>query len=113
MTRFILSIKALATRPMKVTRKRIPDGCKLPVLLSAAEIADIREHTFLDPEFVRFGVVQDNGSHRFDWPLGDIEEIQGYVAAAANHCRDSKLQKRLDRICSKLQHFLDSFDDQT
>jgi len=36
---------------------------------------------------------------------------QGHVAGSANHTDDPKLGKRLDRIYSKLQRFLDSYDD--
>jgi hypothetical protein len=79
------------------------------VLLRTEEISDIRKHTFLDPNLLIGGIVQPNGSLRFDWSLDDIEEIQGYVAASANHCDDSKLEKRLDRIFSKLQRSLDSY----
>ena len=100
------------TCPVRITRQRIPEGTKLPVLLCTEEIADIQEHTFLDPDLVSGGIVQDDGSFRFDWSLDEIEEIQGYIAASANHCEDRKLGKRLDRIFSKFQGFLDSFDDQ-
>jgi hypothetical protein len=44
--------------------------------------------------------------------LGDIEEIQGYVAFEANHTKNLKLQKELDRLFAKLQVFLNSYDDQ-
>ncbi len=76
--------------------------------MSTEEVSDIREHTFLDPNLLIGGIVQPNGSLRFDWSLDDVEEIQGYVAASANHSDDRKLEKRLDRIFSKLQRFLDS-----
>jgi hypothetical protein len=73
--------------------------------------ANFLERTFVSPGLLIGGIVQPNGSLRFDWSLGDIEEIQGHVAASANHTDDPKLGKRLDRICSKLQRFLDSYDD--
>ncbi len=82
------------------------------MLLSADDVHDIREHTFLDPDIFIAVIVQNNGLLRFDWSLADIEDIQGYVAASANHCIDRKLEKRLDRICSNLQFLMDSFDDQ-
>jgi hypothetical protein len=97
---------------VKMKRKQIPAGSKLAVLLSAQEVADIREHTFLDPNLIIGGIVQDKGSLRFDWALDEIEEIQGYVAASANHSAEPKLERRLDRLFAKLQGFLDSFDDQ-
>jgi len=99
------------SRPVRTKRKRVPQGCKLPVLLGTKEVFDIRERTFVSPGLLIGGIVQPNGSLRFDWSLGDIEEIQGHVAASANHTDDSKLEKRLDRIYSKLQRFLDSYDD--
>jgi len=42
--------------------------------------------------------------------LDDIEEIQGYIAAEANHTK-KKLQKEFDRIFDKLQVYLDTYDD--
>jgi hypothetical protein len=93
-------------------RKQIPKGAKLPAFMSAKEVSDIREHTFLLPILLVGGIVQPNGALRFDWSLEDIEEIQGHVAASANHSDDRKLEKRLDRIFWKLQRFLDSYDDQ-
>jgi hypothetical protein len=44
--------------------------------------------------------------------LDDIEEVQGYVAAEANHTKNKKLQRELDRLFDKLQVYLDSYDDQ-
>ena len=44
--------------------------------------------------------------------LDTIEDLQGYVAAEANHTDDRKLQKALDKVLTKLQGFLDRYDDQ-
>lgn len=88
--------------------KRIPYGTKLPVYLTEKEIADVREHA--DPDF-GFGILE--GSRlRFDMSLDDIEELQGYVAAASNHTDTKQLQRRLDKIFQKLDRFLDEYDDQ-
>jgi hypothetical protein len=92
-------------------RRPIPQSSKLSILLTAKEVSDIRERTFVDLGLFIGGIVQSNGSVRFDWSLEDIEDIQGHIAASANHCRDRKLEKRLDRIYSKLQRFLDSYED--
>jgi hypothetical protein len=54
------------------------------VLLDTKEASDIRERTFVSPGLLLGGIVQSDGSLRFDCSLGDIEEIQGHVAAAAN-----------------------------
>ena len=100
------------TRHLKKIRLRIPEGSKIQLLLSTDEVADIRDHTFLDPDIVSDGIVQNSGMLRFDWSLDEIEEIQGYIAASANHCDERKLKKRLGRLIDIFQGLLDSFDDQ-
>ena len=92
-----------------MNRKRIPYGTKLLVSLSSKELEDIRE-CFHD-EFGRHALVEGKRL-RLDLSLDDIEEAQGYVAAEANHTRDSKRQRRLDKIFEKFQKFLDTYDDQ-
>ena len=93
-----------------MVKKTIPYGTKLPVYLTEKEVADIREHTFADPDF-GFGVLE--GSRlRFDMSLDDIEDLQGYVAAASNHTDTKQLQRRLDKVFQKLDRFLDEYDDQ-
>lgn len=49
---------------------------------------------------------------KVEWSLDEIEDVQGYVAAEANHTKNKKLEKKLDRLFDKLQVFLDSYDDQ-
>ena len=71
----------------------------------------IRDKTFCDPDFARFAVV-DGKVIKVKLSLDDIEEIQGYVAAEANHTENKKFQKELDRLFNKLQVYLDTYDDQ-
>ncbi len=92
-------------------RQKIPYGTKLPVILTLGEREVIRDQTFYDPDFARFAVVEGKAI-RVDLSLDDIEEIQGYVAAEANHTKNKKLQKELDRLFGKLQVYLDTYDDQ-
>ena len=92
-------------------RKKIPYGTKLPVKLTLRERDLIRDETFYDPDFGKFTVVEGK-EIRIELSLDDIEEIQGYVAAEANHTKNSKLEKELDRLFDKLQVFLDAYDDQ-
>jgi hypothetical protein len=94
-----------------VSRKTIPPGTKLPVTLTLRERDLIRDTTSCDPGFAKCAVVDGTGI-RIELSLDDIEEIQGYVAAAANHTKNSKLRKELDRLFGKLQAFLDTYDDQ-
>ena len=71
----------------------------------------IRDKTFCNPDFARFAVVDGKGI-RVELSLDDIEEIQGYVAAEANHTENKKLQKELYRLFDKLQVYLETYDDQ-
>ncbi len=91
-------------------RKRIAYGTKLHVHFSQSELDDIREHT-LAPDFATHAIVDDKGL-RLDLSVDEVEEIQGYVAAEANHTSDAKLRKRLDKLFDKFQKFLDTYDDQ-
>ncbi len=44
--------------------------------------------------------------------LDEWEELHGYVAAAANHCQNRKLEDELYRICERVQEILDTHTDQ-
>lgn len=92
-------------------RKKIPYGTKLPVNLTLRERDIIRDKRFCNPDFARFAVV-DGKEIRVELSLDDIEEIQGYIAAEANHTENKKLQKELDRLFDKLQVYLETYDDQ-
>lgn len=92
-------------------RKTIPYGTKLPVKLTIRERDLIRDETFCHPDFAKVAVV-DGKRVRVDLSLDEIEEIQGFVAAEANHTGDTKLQKELYRLFDKLQVVLDTYNDQ-
>lgn len=92
-------------------RKQIPYGTKLPVKLTIRQRDLIRNETYFDADFAAVAVADGKGI-RINLSLDEIEEIQGYVAAHANHCEDPKLQKELDALFDKLQKFLDKYDDQ-
>jgi plasmid stabilization system protein ParE len=44
--------------------------------------------------------------------LDDLEELIGYVAAEANHAKDKKLQRELDRLFERMQTVLESYTDE-
>ena len=92
-------------------QKKVPYGTKLPVRLTLRERDVIRDHTFYDPAFANLALA-DGAGIRVDLSLDDIEEMQGYVAAEANHCDDPNLENELDALFGKLQEFLESYDDQ-
>lgn len=95
-----------------VRRKRIPSGAKLPVTLTLRERDIIRDETFCDPDFATCAAVEGAGI-RVELSLDEIEDIQGSVAAEANHTTNAKRRKELDRLFHKLQEFLDTYDDQS
>ena len=40
--------------------------------------------------------------------LDDLEELNGYLAAEANHCEDPQLQKKLDKLFERLSKIEES-----
>lgn len=80
--------------------KKIPYGTKLPVVLTLKERDIIRDKTLGDPNFGNMGVVEGKNI-RLMMSLDDIEDVQGYVAAEANHT-DNKL---LQMPVRQAQHF--------
>ena len=92
-------------------RKKIPYGQKIPVKITVRERDLIRDETFCNPNFAKLAVVEGKGI-KVDLSLDEIEEIQGYVAAEANHTKNRKLEKELYRLFDKLQVYLDTYDDQ-
>jgi CBS domain-containing protein len=94
-----------------MNRKLIPYGTKLPVSFTDKDMEDIRSCIMIGDEFGHLAVV-DGKRLRLDLSLDDIEDLQGHVAAEANHTGDARLRTRLDKIFVKLQGFLDEYSDQ-
>ena len=90
--------------------KKIPYGSKVPVYLTLRERNLIRDHTFYDPDFASLAMM-DGSNVLLHFSLEEIEEIEGYVAAEANHCDDKKLRKELEALFSKFRVFVDSYED--
>ena len=91
--------------------KKIACGTKLPVILTPKERNTIRDKTLADPDFGKVGIVQGKNI-KIMMSLDEIEDIQGYLAAEANHTKNKILQRELERIFEKFQVFLDQYDDQ-
>ncbi|MBI4002477.1 MAG: hypothetical protein HY348_11925 [Nitrospira defluvii] len=110
------ALQALTARGWReefgATRTTIPAGTKLPVALTLRERDLIRDETFCNPDFATCAVMDGVGI-RVELSLDEIEEIQGYVAAEANHTNNAKLRKQLDRLFDKFQMLLDTYDDQS
>jgi hypothetical protein len=91
-------------------RKKIPYGSRLPVILTLKERDIVRDMTVGAPNFGKIGLVEGK-SIKIIMSLDEIEDIQGYVAAEANHTDNKILQKALKKISDKLQVFLDTYED--
>ncbi|MBN2400106.1 MAG: hypothetical protein JXI33_07175 [Candidatus Aminicenantes bacterium] len=91
-------------------KKKIPEGETIRFRLTPAERTLVRDETFYDPDFANLAECEGNA---FVVPLTllEIDELLGYVAAAANHCVDKKLLAKLDRFYDKLQSCLDKYEE--
>ena len=96
---------------MKPLRLKIPRDTPMEVLLTARDVETLRELTFLDPADLAGGVLAGEGHWRFDWTLDVIEDVQSWVAAAANHAPSKVVEARIGEVWQKLQFCLDSFED--
>jgi len=108
------------TKPSKVLRyddhirKRVRPDEKVPLTLNPRERELILEHTFADDELtapLRIAPASDKASV-YSFTLDDLEQLMGYVAAEANHAKDKKLQKELDRLFERIETVLGSYTDE-
>ena len=86
-------------------KKLVNEYEKVPLKLSKKQIELIFEHTFAEDSLLNtLGVAEVMGSKkRVLFTLHDLEDLNGHVAAAANHCADKKLQRELDVIYDAIQ----------
>ena len=94
--------------------QRIRPGEKVPLELNDRERALILEHTFAGEELTnRLRVVPGPGERPiYRFTLDDLDELAGFVAAEANHAKDKKLGKELDRLFARIADVLESYTDQ-
>ena len=95
-------------------RKRIGPEDTVPLGLSGRERELIADETFAPAYLTNRLRLVPVGEKRpaASFTLDDWEELHGYVAAAANHCRNRKLEDELYRICERVQEILDTHTDQ-
>ena len=96
-------------------RRHIEPNDTVPLLLTPAQRdAVLCVEVFALPELedkLRFAVVKGKRLH-FQFTLDELDELQGYVAAAANHTGSRKLQRTLDAVFDKIQKLLDTYTDE-
>ena len=101
-------------RHQRKPRKRISPTDRVSLKLSDRERALIIENTFA-PDYLtnRLRLAAVGEKHPpVAFTLDEWEELDGYVAAEANHCDVRKLERELYRICERIQEILDSHTDQ-
>ena len=86
-------------------KKQINEEEKVPLRLSKKQIGLIFEHTFAEDDLLDALRLAEiiGGKRRVRFTLHDLEDLNGHVAAAANHCTDRKLQCELDVIYDAIQ----------
>ena len=101
--------------PSNPPRKKIKPDEKLSFTFSKQEQQLLLvECLCLPPEFenrIRLAILGKK-SLSVRLTLDDLDELGGYVAAAANHAEIVKQQKALDRIFSRIQKLLDTHTDE-
>jgi hypothetical protein len=95
-------------------RKRIRPDEKVPLELNDNERELILKHTFAGDELTnRLRIVPKPGeSPIYGFNLDDLDDLAGYVAAEANHAKNKKLQKELQRLFSRIAAVLESYTDE-
>ena len=93
-------------------RKKISENTRLPVELTARERQMILEHTFAGEDLVaRLRGFPEIGKHAANFTLYDLEELQGFIAAEANHTSDRRLASALCALHERLQKEMEKYDD--
>ena len=109
-------LEAILSKPAfpKPKRIRIQPDEKVPLELNERERELILEHTFADEQLTnRLRVVPRKGERPvFRFTLDDLDELGGFVAAEANHTKDKRMRKELDRLFDRIQTTLDSYNDE-
>ncbi len=80
---------------------------------SLAEREAVLEHTFAHPSLtdrLRLTEVVEGGC-RASYTIDEMDELLGFVAAEANHTKNKKLGKVLDRLFERLQGEMEAHDD--
>jgi len=90
----------------------IGENDKVPVLLTKRQIELLNEHTFAEDALLNALHVSEiaGGKRKVLFTLHDLEDLNGHVAAAANHCSNRKLQKELDLVYEIIQEVESKYD---
>lgn len=92
-------------------RQRIAEGTPVAVRFTARDRGLLGE-LMLDPEYLeRLRPIAGSTDLVGDYTLDDLEDILGYVAAEANHTKNSRHRAQLDDLYDRLTDIQRSYDD--
>ena len=95
-------------------RKRVEPGDTVPLMLTAAERDAIVAEVVPPPDLedkLRLGLAK-GGLLQYLLTLDELDELQGWVAATANHSRKQALQRTLDAVFNKIEWLLEGYTDE-
>jgi hypothetical protein len=89
-----------------MAKKRITRQEKIPIRLSGADRDLILEQTYIDTDHIELlkTAKLENDVITIYLTLDDLDDILGYIAFAANHADDSKLEAKLDKVYDRLDY---------
>ena len=97
----------------QVAKKFIKTGDPIPIVLSGLERNLILEQTFVGTDITEpiSEAVEQKCKITIYLSLEDIDDLLGYVAAAANHESDDSLQNKLDKLYGKLESIVQQYEE--
>lgn len=95
-------------------RKQIRPDEKVPLNLNGDERELILKHTFSPPALTgRLRIVPaPSDSPAYNFTLGDLEELAGYVAFEANHAKGKKLGKQMHLLHARIMDVVESYAEE-
>lgn len=93
-------------------KRRIKPGEKVALEPTSAEREVLRGTIILDEDIESRIRVSVAGRQEIRFTLEELDELAGYVAAEANHAENRRRQRRLDRICEKVESLLGTFEEE-
>jgi len=96
-----------------IKRITIEEDQPIDVPFTIRERTLILDHAFADPSLTDplAAADQKDDQLRVPFTLYDIEELCGFIAAAANHTADRKLRRDLQKLFVRLSDLMDGYDD--
>lgn len=86
-------------------RRLVEEHEKVTLLLSKKQIDLVFEHTFADDDLLdalRIAGVA-GAKRKVQLTLDELDDLNGHVAAAANHCDDRGLRRKLDEVYEAIE----------